>query len=46
MNIEKFTTKSREALFAAKQLAESADHLGLHPLHLDCPKEDSCGWFP
>ena len=34
MNIEKFTTKSREALFNAKSLAESANHLELSPLHL------------
>ncbi|MBR7121569.1 MAG: ATP-dependent chaperone ClpB [Lentisphaeria bacterium] len=34
MNIEKFTTKSREALLNARQLAESANHLGVSPLHL------------
>ena len=34
MNIEKFTTKSREALFNAKSAAESANNPELHPLHL------------
>lgn len=34
MNIEKFTNKSREALMAARQLAESANHTELRPLHL------------
>ncbi len=34
MNIEKFTTKSREALFNAKSAAESANNTELHPLHL------------
>ena len=37
MNIEKFTNKSREALMAARQLAESANHTELRPLHsMDC----------
>ena len=34
MNIEKFTTKSREALLRAQQTAESANHTELRPLHL------------
>ena len=34
MNIEKFTTKSREALMNAGTLAEEAHHTELHPLHL------------
>ena len=34
MNIEKFTTKSREALMLAKETAESAKHTELRPLHL------------
>jgi len=34
MNIEKFTTKSREALMNAQNSAEQANHTELHPLHL------------
>ncbi|MBE6357380.1 MAG: ATP-dependent chaperone ClpB [Lentisphaerae bacterium] len=34
MNIEKFTTKSREALMLAKNLAENGKHTELRPLHL------------
>ena len=34
MNVEKFTTKSREALLRAQQTAESAGHTELRPLHL------------